>query len=40
MLEEDEKVAQRLMGLLKMTANAFMDMMGLEISGGYVRSPF
>lgn len=35
-----EKVAQRLMGLLKMTANAFMDMMGLEISGGYVRSPF
>ena len=35
-----EKVAQRLMGLLKMTANAFMDMMGLDISGGYVRSPF
>jgi hypothetical protein len=35
-----EKVAQRLKGLLKMTANAFMDMMGLNISGGYVRSPF
>jgi len=34
-----EKVAQRLIGLLNMGANAFMNMMGLAIQGGYVATP-